>query len=835
MSTYTTPAGATDLLGSAPTPPARPIEVRRTTLLKGGGFIGFFGVFLPLLTLLIELATRMCTQGVLDVLPTPIHVGLVAAVPIANLLVLLRTRRETPPSPRAMHALGFLNGVAIGVATCYALAFLPITPFAFVGILVYGVGLLPLSPLFSAIAAVMCSRRLATAWIKPDHNYVPAPGMWPGILAALLALGAMLMPAAVVRYGLSDALSQDVATRDAGVRFLRSYASREALLRECYWHSRSRLNAFSMFDDERGWSDVADAQRVFYQVTGASFDSYPRPMSHNRGWLTSAEQSRTWMDDDGESWDSDWDERGGDRVGGRLLPGLQLATSRIDGSVNADAATAYYEWTLEFRNDKTWQQEARCRIALPPDGVVSRLTLWVQGEEREAAFGGRAQVRQAYENVVKVQRRDPVLVTSAGPDRVLMQCFPVPPGGTMKVRVGITAPVRLDSPAAGTVALPCFAERNFKIRPETTHAVHIESRTPINAATPARLAYTAAAKPGDPGALQGFTPDDALRQGVAVTVPRASEAPAVVWFDDPYDKSVGTVVQRIEGVSEAPPTRVVLALDASASAAQALPAVADALADLPAGVAINAVVSRDGVTQLDGDAQSIATRLKQVECAGGQDSVPALTRAWELAAADAKAVVLWIHGPQPMLIEPVDALKQRVEQFTGGPKLMHLHLGRGNNVVVEELEHFARAEAVPMTPAGSDVKAALKSLFASWAADAKHWRFVRTADGKPAGDGAKSGDIQIVRLWANEQVHALAARPPLGQSSRAPEATALAVRHHLVTPVSGAVVLETQQQFDAAGLTPVTAIPLPPAVWMIVLVLPVVWWAGRRLQKPRCV
>jgi hypothetical protein len=64
-------------------------------------------------------------------------------------------------------------------------------------------------------------------------------------------------------------------------------------------------------------------------------------------------------------------------------------------------------------------------VQLPPGGVVSRLTLWVNGEEREAAFAGRSQTRQAYQQVVS-RRRDPVLVTTAGRDRVLVQCFPVP-------------------------------------------------------------------------------------------------------------------------------------------------------------------------------------------------------------------------------------------------------------------------------------------------------------------------------------------------------------------------------------------------------------------------
>jgi hypothetical protein len=94
----------------------------------------------------------------------------------------------------------------------------------------------------------------------------------------------------------------------------------------------------------------------------------------------------------------------------------------------------------------------------------------------------------------------------------------------------------------------------------------------------------------------------------------------------------------------------------------------------------------------------------------------------------------------------------------------------------------------------------------------------------------RRGDLQIVRLWARDQVTAMLDHDPaLGAArpSRA-EAVALAVKHQIVTPVSGAVVLETQQQYDANGLSPVTAVPLPPALWAALLTLPLVWLACRR-------
>ncbi len=61
------------------------------------------------------------------------------------------------------------------------------------------------------------------------------------------------------------------------------------------------------------------------------------------------------------------------------------------------------------------------------------------------------------------------------------------------------------------------------------------------------------------------------------------------------------------------------------------------------------------------------------------------------------------------------------------------------------------------------------------------------------------------------------------------DAVALASRYQLVTPVSGAVVLETQQDYAAAGLEPVAPGSVPtipePETWalMIVALLALLW------------
>ena len=159
--------------------------------------------------------------------------------------------------------------------------------------------------------------------------------------------------------------------------------------------------------------------------------------------------------------------QGGDRVGERLK-GLSMDASRIDTHIDAASRLSYTEWTIEFENASKMTHEARCQVQLPPDSVISRVTLWINGEPEEAAFGPNSQVKGAYQDVVVVKRQDPVLVTMSGPSRALVQCFPVLPKGHMKIRLGLTAPWSADHTNIG---LPRIMEQNFGFAEDLEHHV----------------------------------------------------------------------------------------------------------------------------------------------------------------------------------------------------------------------------------------------------------------------------------------------------------------------------------------------------------------------------
>jgi hypothetical protein len=74
-------------------------------------------------------------------------------------------------------------------------------------------------------------------------------------------------------------------------------------------------------------------------------------------------------------------------------------------------------------------------------------------------------------------------------------------------------------------------------------------------------------------------------------------------------------------------------------------------------------------------------------------------------------------------------------------------------------------------------------------------------------------------------------------------AIALATAYRLVTPVSGAVVLESKQQYEAAGLSPVEpgtvpTIPEPETIALIIVAalafVAFVWLRRKQCIRPAC-
>lgn len=744
----------------------------------------------PAIVIVIELATGLCAGMFFDPVPTIGHLLLIAMVPGVNFLLWRALQCDAAPA-----WLLVAGGASIAIAASYSLLFLPMLPFALVATLFLGIGLLPFAPL--AGFAFAASWTNGAAALRAGGGRIAIGGFALGVLALLL----VDLPATVTQIAL-DRYRGDAEDRRSAVVLMRALGDRDMLLRQSYGDTARASGVASFLVS--GWAHgvfrneerpTAAARELYYRVTGKAFNAVARP-GHGVG-----DRARLF------AWDED---RGGEEVGGRV-PDLSLAGSRIDGSVAARDNLAYLEWTIDIANSGEAQQEARFTVALPEGAVATRAALWVNGEPREASIAGRGETRAAYTGVVSASR-DPLLVTTDGAQRLLVQAFPIQPRATMRLRIGVTAPFDIAPEGRRTLALPALVERNFDLAPDLRHAVWMEGA----------------------GTTRTMLPDPALRTGrFRITLPPVT-APSEMPGGVPAQGKVAPIVvtQRIERVA-APRGPVMLVVDSSADMAGIATALPSALSAIAPGRPVGLVVAGDEARSVPvrpwspEQAARLRTTLAEIRFRGGQDDRAALATALQ-ALPRADATLLWLHGAQPVRFTSLEpALEQALDRLPALPRLVRYQVTPGRAMTLAGSRWFDEAR-LP-SPSG-DLAADLRAVLTEVAGGAPRWSVTRS----PAtGGGEATGSAHIVRLWAAEQL--------AGQGgSRGKEREsdiALAHRLNLITPVSGAVVLETNRDYGANGLpVPDTdAVPTvpEPEIWALLILTALAGaWLLRRQRGP---
>ena len=769
--------------------PAVPAEVPAA---RARWWMILFGILAPVIAVVVERRTHVCSDNFFDPLPTAVHVAAYLGLAGINLALWMAARRGREPSPWLR---GPLWGAALAVALWYSAVFSVLLPVSIVGIAFMGIGFLSMSPLTG----------LWTAW------KLRAPlrrGAWAGGVAALALLCAADLPAAaahvaIVRAGSAD--SGETATALGTLRVLPAPAVLEAgggppsLM--------SPLGAVTRWLWE--W-DRASAATVAWRATG----QVPRPRSMGL---------RGFGDEDGEDAWSGWDASDGRiALGDRAL---RLETSEFEGDLDAASGVADLRWTLVFRNDGVWQAEARTTLGLPPGAVVSDATLWVEDVPRDAVFTGRAKAIAAYEQVV-AKRRDPLLVTSARPGHVLVQCFPVPPrGGTMKIRLRLAVPLLDDGDARRSLTLPNLAARNFGFASGATHEVTLRTTAELALMPGGASSRTAEGVTTIRASLAAETGLDA---GPRFAVATSSDAPT--WTEDVFETGRTIVVARDSVVREAPP-RLVVVVDASGAVAPHRDAANALLAEVPDGAEIAVIAASDAVVDVTGGAvkltapvrEAVRAALARLPWKGGVDDLPALRAAVRLAAEIPGARVVWLHGPQARFAE---ASGDRAPGFLPNPPaplravpLVGVRLVPGRSVLADEERLVPTYEEEPR--AGS-VAERLRALATGWYAMRPVRELVpRAAAAAPSGTAAASAVAArpIVALWAAQESARRAAEGDVQGAMR------VAVTHRVVTPVTGALVLENDAQYKQAGIEGIDPGSVPispePATWAVLAIIAV--------------
>lgn len=131
----------------------------------------------------------------------------------------------------------------------------------------------------------------------------------------------------------------------------------------------------------------------------------------------------------------------------RLWTGEQLQTSSVISAVRIypEYRLAYTEKTLTIKNNNAgnWsRQEAIYTFHLPEGGVVTSLSLWINGREEKGILTTKAQADSAYKTIVGVESRDPSVVHWQEGNTVSVRVFPCTPTEERRFKIGVTAPLK---------------------------------------------------------------------------------------------------------------------------------------------------------------------------------------------------------------------------------------------------------------------------------------------------------------------------------------------------------------------------------------------------------
>lgn len=134
----------------------------------------------------------------------------------------------------------------------------------------------------------------------------------------------------------------------------------------------------------------------------------------------------------------------------RLWSGKNLVTDHVATKMKLwpSLRIAYTEKIITVTNKNTngWgmSEEGIYTFYLPEGGVVTSLSLWINGKEEKAILTTKEKAATAYNTIVGVEVRDPSVIHWQEGNRVSVRVFPVLRGESRIFKVGITSPVAVE-------------------------------------------------------------------------------------------------------------------------------------------------------------------------------------------------------------------------------------------------------------------------------------------------------------------------------------------------------------------------------------------------------
>lgn len=757
---------------------------------KHGNLFLFCGVILPVLAVGFELSTHFCAKHFFDPFPSASHVVLFLLIPLSNFMAWLAGRKDMSAH---FGFMSVISGMAMGVGCLYALMFLPITPSAAMYTLFFGVGLLGLAPLLSLPCTWLGGKTVVRLASNRKTFFDAHQVEHIGHLIVLCLVVAVELPSTLTRMNL--ALAANPATEKQGISWLRQFGSEEVMLRACYERSGRATDILGSLYESGHPVSIEASRSIFYKVTGKPFNSVPIPASaratiQHAGLIDDPNGLNASVQDE---FDLDSDIAG-ENVSG-VARGVAIQNPALSGTVDANAAVADLKYDFTLGNSSPYDREARAKLLLPDGAVITKASITVSGKECEATILLRSLARTIYRNNVK-EHKDPLLISTCGPNQVLIQCFPVQPNSSMSVHLNFAAPLTLSKDnASASLMLPAFTERNFQF----DVPAHIALTANGNASS-REIKIGDAHSASVQHSIEGTVEPSQLSRFASITFLRDRNVKEVTARDEVANDG-SFVTARATSQTYLRPDNICILIDGSAPMQRYMPEIAAGLKSLPGSVKAEFVVVGDDVQILGDnfDAARFATAIGAIE---KYHAVGGHVDDYELLSRLAKSPVVWIHGAQPINTGSGKVLSD-LPLHGDHPLLYDVATVASPN---EMLNNFEPTSGLFSLPRVGKLSEDLTRLFESWVdKPAQNIRFTIAAapnavsrggvtsstgvfvDTAGGGlDAASRGGVSkaIGSLAAYQRVVWANAHGDLGN------ALSIAGKYKLVTPVSSAVVME---------------------------------------------
>ncbi len=739
-----------------------------------GKYFLFFGVILPMLAMTLELWTHTLARYYFDPFPSVYHVVLFTLIPLSNLMAYLSGRMDLT---RYYAPMALFSGMAMGIGVLYTLMFLSVTPTMCIAILAFGIGLLGLAPLLS-LPCTWFAGKTVCAFAHRQRAYFDAHQVEHiGHLIVLVMVIAVELPSTLTRVHLGEATESDKSHE--AVSWLRKYGNQEVMLRACYERSGRATDVLGTLYEHAHPITVEQAREIFYQVTGKAFNSVPIPASarstiQKTGMVSDIAGVNATVEDE---FDLDADIAG-EAVSG-IARGLSVKGSALVGTIDNDGAIAKMEWIMSLENSSKYDREARAKLLLPPGAVVTGAKIVINNIEREATIMTRSVAREIYRQNI-IAKKDPLLVSMSGMDRVLIQCFPVRPMSKADVKLTIVAPISINGSGTGSLELPAFEERNFVLEGPVT--LTFDSKAPIKC--DAAAVKIDAAKP----LIFNATIDGSQlsRFNGIVNVERDRQCHRT-WCHDRFTGNAYVVERVLQPQTYPVPQSLYVVVDGSEAMQAYRQQIVDGLKTLNPGMKVQLQVVGDETRVLcretSASSPEFNTALNALNASdfqGGQRDDLALKNCME-QSFKSNGAVLWIHACQPMSSVAGDVVKQYLKAESKTPRLYDLQVATGPNEILSGIDSNPSLIRVKHT---GNLKQDLDTLFnETWkgqTSDALDQYLHHLGDG-PSEPGHETIS-ELAQLQGYEQIL------KENQAGNEQRAIHIAQQYHLVSPVSSAIV-----------------------------------------------